>query len=1206
MSRADAEEARGFGGPGSGYEDSGFNYDNFFNNYNREGSGGEGGEDGYDYDPRPSDDGRARTDGGSFGQMFDKTSGSYDHAATVARYRAYLRGQIKYWDPADELAAAEAEALGKKFTPRTGAMMVGVRRLAPGQSVPQLLEVRSSIRQMASRNKRARAEHVDTVDPKSIGYREQRERWQDPAIDEFITEFFDGPSQLLPNTVCQSRSWLDTLDVHHFNTVQKYDNLTVHGNMIASALDTLKFLFDFGHATRAALLSWLVSLSGMRWTIGMRPAILFYGDMSTSKSYLFNAVEILMQPGCFESYTHQTAMSQTGDTDADCVVRAQDECEGALVGATEYRDSRDASILKAIQTNHIVRSAHLHTADGERTAVMSVRSCIGTILLATNCPVKEPKKSPWLARLIVWHLKRPSAEDQASIEEKIYKYTSEYSTPGKEQAIRNMKLLSFYVMFVEMAIASNVIDDVTMDSAVAYFQMFNDHMKESGHGIDNPKSVVQAQEVVRTLTIVTACHYVLTGPMSKEWRFENGLPLKFRRIAPRALREIERLLVPTMDTCMFVYTLLGHLWVNSEFPEVCAAARQAIFGEEFDEHVDFNIGRELSPLRQTHSEYEFFAEAQRRINAEVDDTARAFRSHRSTMHDAFAAGLQPERDGAVPPAAPHEAHLGDDPRTEMEKWQEAKSFENDMPQFLRATVNTYFLTRYKKVGSGLDDTLLTINPNYIELPYSGSQENFSAVARKLCSIAHAQALESETAVVTRLIEAVQDELDSPIYTYDLVSGKIILDPRYLGKNVKQSMMIKVNSADRAHFRYRTDASDKGYRLFIATHLVVSSPDTQKLLLTAVHSMSNRFTIPRNILTALCVRAPRYSNPEFHGRDAYRTYWELMHVVPVSRDPTRLYVARNPQVFQEEQIFEALVHDQAGSEDIDYDAIRKQTELFNVADSNDLIWHMEPDLYTSIIRLQQLGFDEDREDEYIWPALFQTVKEISGDHGFVYPDSQLRRMQLSQDRAAMSKRVPDQMSHLTVSALQGRTARLTPKLFARLRALGGEEVALGALWNGDKKTNPSTMPREDRDKYYKDLADRVIPPSRPSRDGGPALRASEFICDDTARAAIERTFSSFQFARDEHGNRTGDIPTHKRRRVYDPTSNKNAANRRKTEREEVNDFLRRGARSAMASSAPPDMQAPSYSRSSEMPQSRTSAPPPAARANDDLSAEELWA
>ncbi len=1173
---SDGPDAGGFRDPDAAFRDTSFEWESFFEKYDatKQSSSNDG-------DPRASDERPYQSDrrptfptGGAEGMFSGR---GYDHEAVVRRYRDYVCKRIRFWDPADEAAAAEAEAEGKKFKPRTTSLMLGVRRTAPGQTVEQMLEVRSLIRQMAARNARLRQELLDAIDVNSPGYGEQYEQLQAEAIEHFINEFFEGPAELLPDTVSQSREWLKKLDAHHFNSLYKYDNLNAHGNAIATELDVLNNLFNFGHAMRAAFLVRLVVLGGMCWSTGMRPGILLYGDMSTSKTYLYKANEQLMQPGCFESYTHQTVLSQTGDTDADCKVRTQDECSGALVG--DDSDTRDASVLKSIATDKIVRSSHLHTEDGNRTAVTSVRSCIGTICLATNNPIRDPKRSPWLARLILWQLKRPSPEDQASIEEKIYKLGMPEETLARKEMKRNSQLLSFYVLFVEMAIGAGVIKDVSMQSAIIYFQQFNEYMKTQGHGIENPKSVVHVQEIARTLTIFVACHVVFTGPQSREWRYENGEPLPFRRIAARALREVERLLVPSLDVCVFAYTLLGHMWIDAGWPEVCAAAREAIFGDEYPERVNLKAGVQITDPPAKTTNLEFFEEMQARINERVDDTARSFRRDRRAMHDAFAeahadtsGAATSSRQPPPPPAPPSRASdarqhdIAQDPRYVLER---AKSFETEMPAFLRAEVQTPFLTRRRKVGTAADDVLLAIDPNYIELPAAGAQESVHSVARKLCNAAHSQALEGEVAVKQLLHDACKEEIDTPIYTYDMVAGKIIIDPRYAGRKVRQSAVIMVASTDPNVFRYRTDQSDKGVRLFIATHLVVTSSDVHTILLKAVQSMAYRFTLPRNVLTALCVRAPRYSEPRFHGRDAFRTYWELLRVVELKPNKHKpMFVVRNPQVFSACHVLEAVAQQMSTREGFDYDELERALAEHRYADTNNMVVSVEPDVMVGIRRCQELGLPQSLDEKYLWPLLYEDIKELSGQCGVYYPHSQLKEMQRNQDRAAMSRRAADHMSHRTMHHAS-QPLRLNASVLGRLRANGGAMATYGLLWDGKRETNPVLMNDADRNKHYTETAE-----ARTSRDAS-GVAPADFVDDNKAADAIERRWPARRFERDANNMPTSDKPTLKVPRRFDYENSQRVKRRRQEASEEVRDYVQRrqqeaaaaSGRAAMSSSAP---------------------------------------
>jgi len=1010
----------------------------------------------------------------------------YNHEETVKRYRQLLAGKIKYWDPRRQEEFDNMQE-GDKPPKWDSGPLVGVEQRAQGQTTKQMLAVRDSFRRLEEVNSESRQKAMKNLVPGTPEYRQAYVEWQKPRLDEFFDEFFEGQPQLLPDAVKQARVWFKNLPQQHYESPMNYEDLSSFGNMIASFADNMEYLFNFGHTTKLAILTRVVTLSGMRYVISMRPSLLVAGQKSAAKTYAFDAIEQVSPDGMFARSTYNTIKSMTNDTDRNLKVVAIDEAHGSIIGQdTQTGDTAGEAIVKSLMTCKEVISEMLSCENGRRTLVESVSSRIGTFLLATNTEIRNPD-SPVLARYIVWPVETVKEDEKDAIENKMGRFEEALRDQRTRLCVDHMKLDAFYVMLVEMAIGSGVLRDVNMDAAICYYQMFNDFLAGQGKALKDPKRKLQALEVVRTLTIMHACHVVFSSEWSRSWRHDAaGDPLRFAQFRHRALREIERRLVVTMDSAVFGFTLLGLLWTDSEWPLICNTIRDRILNIEKK-----NNGRSAIDLGRTNATHpldvsvrsEMFSKLQQRITARVAKTARQFeiagddedgtgaassvrgpaslQAHGTQLEAAPAPQQQPSVFGSGAGAG---AGFGQYEHRDLVQNKAIKAQEEmEMENFIRSKVSLPF---HQPVTH---DHEVSIDPQYIEMEPMGARFNLEGVALRIRS-AQTQGTMSLENIKRVLRYMLKQEIQSRVFSYDVRSGTLYVDERFVDLRIKQPAvwMTGGDSRDIVHI----EGSGRGTsRYFISTELLIEPQTMEDLFQKAVESMSYTFTLQRKLLTGLNVHARERGGSfrnkttgkrEWREMGPTRKFWEVFRCVELSATPNRRFQLVNYN--RTRLTADTNLASQALGVSMTAEKLSDARELSEINMLGVINVNLDPDIIFAMRQNCVAGFPNDE-----WPlavsmfvddAIMEMRKKdrvrFPISH-LRYPESKIKEIQKENMELWFRSHRPDSINYRQITDIGQINSNMilaNPGYQRLIASRGGRHMHAELIWNGRRANLPS--------------------------------------------------------------------------------------------------------------------------------------------------------
>lgn len=981
----------------------------------------------------------------------DTETVNYQHDKTVKRYADLLGGVIKHWDPKRQAAHDKLIEENEAGLPVDNGPLMGVNMRAPGQATSQLLEVRCLIRQLKAKNEAALADAINGLEPGSDAYALARQAWQDVAMEDFITAIYTGHPALLPDVVSQSREWIKGVKKQTYETVQIYEDIGSFGNMISNFVDRSEQLFKFGHMSRLAILSYVVSLAGMAFMVTMRPALLIIGTYSSCKTYVYTSIGQILPPGVVDRVTAQTVKSVTEDADRNMKITIIDEAHGALIGDNSGQgETSDSATVKSAATLKEVIYRMLNVENGRRSVVESVSSRIGTYLLATNVEVKTD--TPTVMRYIVVTADKTPANSKISVENKMYQY-EQFKDTGMAKILKEqMQLDSFYVVLAELAIGSGTISDVRMDAANVYFEIFNGYMESVGSPLIDPKRKLQVIELVRTLCIMHACSIVFTSELTRSWRIDGatGLHRPLREILPRALREVERRLCCSMAASVYGFTLCSMLWKDPDWPRICSTISTSMLHLDQPKNgrprVDLERKSRIGSLSAAGDSGDIGRGLQARISARVSMMTRA---------DDECIGAPGDVDQTSGPSNLNVQGAG----TAFDGSQGGVSGKEGIREaemtYIKNHVDIPFMMLTDSAGH------ITIDPFHIKISVDGSYENVYAVAKTIRKyMARGVSAMSEEAIVRLLKFFCNEEITSEIYSYNVASKTIELDERFVGQKVRCPAIRVVSGEARGYARREESGSGRSNTYYIATALLVGASTFENLFEEAVANMAIDCTLRRKMITGIvCVDNAFLSHKGVRSGPKVKV-WGVYRSVEIGPNPDRIYQATNFHC-QTPSSARALAYLELG-ENATVNAVEDHMEANLHRSIGQFEITQDPEVFFAHEHAEKCGFPS---DEYHLSAPIATDLGIldwrKGNRatypatGFVYPDTKLDELLRENLAYKISRSRPGAMATTTLSNATAKSRKRTMAAGSveLMQRLGGSHVVDLASWNGAPGTRP---------------------------------------------------------------------------------------------------------------------------------------------------------
>jgi len=1005
----------------------------------------------------------------------------YNHEATVKKLRDFRFGRRKYWD--DEKQSMWEEMLENPEDnivppkPDSG-QLVGADYLAPNQSIAQMLCVRDAFRECGRVNLEKRLEALKGLQPGTAEYRQAYTEWQIGAFERFNDTWDNAHPSMLPDAVNQSKEWFAKLDSPWPERTTNYENLGTFGNMIATLTDSFDKMFNFGVHTRLGVVTRVVALSGLRYVISMRPSLLVCGERSTSKTFTFQQIEKISPPGLFSTTSYMTVKSMTNDMDRNLKVVCIDEGTGALIGEDHQDgDSERAAIVKTMLTNKQLISEMLCVENGRRTLVQSISSRIGTFLIATNNELAS-EDSPILARYIVWPVETVTSKQFDAIENKAYCFTEQRNEVEESELTKKMQLDSYYVMWVEMAIACNCIRDVDLDPCVIYYQQFNGYMAEMEKGLEDTKRKVHSFEFVRTLTVMHAVYIVMGSELTRDDRYDplTGEPVPFNRVRNKLLREIERLLCVSVDAAVFGFSLLGLLWTDTQVPKICNTIRDLVKVDNIDGKGKkaFDLDRssiEVHPLDnglQQDKDAAMYPILQKRIEARVRLTAKDEAYDEGTMsREQELMALQAA--GTVPPshqlmAAPAASSVASTNDKVGNSSGDKSWLESRFLKFIETRVKIPLRT----IVDG--EQRVSIDAMYIEFTRNMGRQNLDSVAKQLKGAQRGSKMSYK--MIKRTIKAMENrEIESRIYSFDIRNNCIYLPEKYKNKRRSVQAIIAVDgdSRDIAHVQNLARGSK---RYFIATELLAKTQSQEDVVEAAIKSMCYDVTLRRTVLTGLVSVAPAYRTKyrTKDGRIVERVFGEdrsfdsAFRAVEMYPKPERSFSAINYNSLTDTADINLSSQAFGVKSTPEVVALRREKELFHRTTIINV--NLDPDMVYAEKRGAYCGFPEEEAPRGVVLAVDAAIRDIRDQDqqcyfitGLLYPQNKVSNLQVKNHRLSVASSRPSTMNQATITG-QGsfhREKKINDKFIDMMARFGNPAQIEKYMWNGNRSSLPSVNP-----------------------------------------------------------------------------------------------------------------------------------------------------
>lgn len=992
----------------------------------------------------------------------------YDHEATCDRYRAFLRGEIQHWDPADQQRHEELLAQDKPGLPPNNKRMSGVDVSMRGQSDDQLLEVRSDIRRSRSRNLSERRvleanyaaerKRIDAAVALSSAAREAQfkqagvplQEFRARATEQFVELMFTGNAKLLPECASQSVTWLNEKVAPHeqtFTVPNMYGNLDTFGDMMMWMITLMNELFTFGHVTSLAVLTRVVMLNGMRWREALVAALCMIGPRSACKSYVSKCNAEIAPPGLCRTTAHKTALAATAAVDNDCVVTLTDEADGASLGIGDKQGSNqhERSLYKTMATEkRLATDALAMGDDGRRDLVRVVSSHIGTTIEATN--VKVNTDTPEMARKICVEVGNVPADDYHAIENKVARI-DDFLNDTHDELVTQLRLQSVYVMFVELAIAAGAIRDVNMDAFSAHLQRFNEEMANMGTPLTDPKSSVKVDSPARTLTIMHACHVVFCTEYSASWRFDaDGTPRPLREILPRALQEVEKLLSCTMSESVCAFTLCTQLWSNPEWPNMCrSVAKIAKVDEMFAyESKESRSVQLFDPLVEKMKQSDWQQTLQKRINERCMNR------------------LSEEEEGDL---ARNRRRLAKQ-ASEQALANDGHDADDRLKQKQERIIQKYISKARTKLLCPIDDEgEQTIDPHYVEVMPPGNQSNrLRAVAELIRKSMDVMA--SVDNIITALQTMSKLMVESPVYTYNVRTNRI-MKPKLREERTVWLPAVLMRFGSARNMMLREGADRSSVSVYVATVLLVDDKNVQSSFLAAISRLSFSHTLRRTLFTCIDVVAPALWSADtgaVHTKQRFPGLMQVVEIGPSKRHGTTVnFHAQTADhkavafVASRQRRWRGGGQKTALASRYNIDELNQNADAADVYNSTVFETTIDPDIVVGNKRAMTLGLPPSQTKRCTMMHVQSLLtdmrarlreKEPTGHFVFAgkYPDQPLRQQQLENVKLFYQRHAPHLLRSGDASRfmMNGSRLQLDRATLALMARFGGRQVVEKAL------------------------------------------------------------------------------------------------------------------------------------------------------------------
>lgn len=405
-------------------------------------------------------------------------------------------------------------------------------------------------------------------------FKEHYNNHRKEAIAEFETVFRECDN--VTETVKTVRDYFNHLPAKDQWTenLQTVKSLSPYANMVVRMNAEFDKIFEV--ETNFVLLwkSFLVMLSGFRYTWDLRPNLLVTGEGGTGKSFIFDLVETIATRGTFESITHQTPQSNNTEGDHSDKAEAYHEAPINLLGMDQYGRQMAADYtLKDVLTKqrHIVK---FYTFDKDTQQRIKAEICaraMKSMMMITNETVPA-SNTPISRRFLRHKMVQKSREDRDGFHSSFSMGFNKMDCL-KRMSIHAKQLHQFYFFLWEKAIEAGALADIDLSVPKIVAQLVFDEMVNK-HSIPKPKE--------SPISMYLSICRIMTMYYGIEMEFFSELGLRHRHMDKyvdsvakpfdfKNLLELEKWKCCTKEIAIHVLTLLEESWVPKMQSSIASA-----------------------------------------------------------------------------------------------------------------------------------------------------------------------------------------------------------------------------------------------------------------------------------------------------------------------------------------------------------------------------------------------------------------------------------------------------------------------------------------------------------------------------------------------------------------------------------------------------------------------------------------------------------
>lgn len=419
----------------------------------------------------------------------------------------------------------------------------------------ELLNNRALVFWYTSDLKQLRQENEDKI-RKIKQIKDQKER--DEAYEKFektAFEEFEGrcwsPDADISEIGHKIRAWGMTSEVRDFTVNHpKFDpSMSVFGNMIAKKIKVYEEYHFVASIHTQLLTGDYGKLDAYRHSNNLHFNMFSSGVGGTSKSFMFEKLELFSIPGTVEQISYETLRANAVDGDHNDTIILMNEIPRDMLSENVSNGALMQSSFKERLTSLKVKVKLITVEEktGRREQRISESDCIGVWFGATNDDFSKLDEA-LASRFHMTTFPENKVEGREIVDKMS---ASENLPPGEKRRLElyvmESRVEQYRYYLVEKLIMTHCLPEVSRHNAAMYFRKLLDSLKKKGTHV-HTRTFERMMIMTRILTI---CH-----ALECTFNIPTGMHYK-KRFKISMLRDIKPFLFPTLEIMQFVAGLFS-------------------------------------------------------------------------------------------------------------------------------------------------------------------------------------------------------------------------------------------------------------------------------------------------------------------------------------------------------------------------------------------------------------------------------------------------------------------------------------------------------------------------------------------------------------------------------------------------------------------------------------------------------------------------